>query len=184
MPKSKPSEYDDAEEYLDSKDSQIKREYDGRGYDQLTKTEQQQSLLDLFFGGLHKYDQASSKMRDGIDRAAAAEVSWIDYKGKPHTHRSIKGADRRRVEIHQRTYVAARREGYSRTQALSMARKEEHRGMSKKAISQYEGRIGAQQKYLKYSSVRKQIRRMPHGKVYRKHFVERDRRGRFKRWLD
>jgi len=185
MTRNKPSEYDDAEEYLETQDSDIKREYDGRGYEKLTRTEQQQALLDIFFNGLHKYDLAAQQMRDGLAYAATPEVSWIDHKGKPHIHRTVKGRDRRRIEVHDRTYVKARREGYSRTKALGMARKEEYRGMSKKQIRSYNGRIGAKQRYLKYSVVKLERKRvMPHGRVYRKHLVERDKKGKFKKWID
>ena len=176
--------YDDAEEYLGSQESHIKRQYEGRGYDKLTKTEQAEALLDLFFNGLHKYDVAAQKMRDGIDYAATPEVAWIDSKQQYHIHRSIKGQDRVRVARHERTYIRARREGYSRTASLTMARKEEHKGMNQKQIRQYEGRIGARAKYLKYSTVKRERKGyMPHGKVYRKYTVERTRKGRFKRWV-
>jgi hypothetical protein len=182
MPKA--SEYDDAEEYLEKRESDIKRNYDERGYDELTKTEQQQALLDIFFNGLHKYDLAAQQMRDGLAHIATPEVSWIDHKGKAHIHPSIKGADRKRIERHDKAYVGARREGLSRTKALARARKDEYRGLSKAEIKSYNGRIGAQQRYLKYSVVRKQLKPMGHARVYRKHLVERDKRGRFKKWRD
>jgi hypothetical protein len=180
----RPSEYDDAEEYLEKRDSHIKRNYDNRGYDELTKTEQQQALLDIFFNGLHKYDLAAQKMRDGLDHIATPEVSWIDHRGKTHIHPSIQGADRQRIERHDKAYVSARREGLSRTKALARAREDEYRGMSKAEIKSYNGRIGAQQCYLKYSVVRKQLKPMGRARVYRKHLVERDARGRFKEWRD
>jgi hypothetical protein len=187
----KPSDYNDAEKYLDKRDEDIKRDYEGRGYDELSKTEQQQALLDIFFDGKHRYDLSAQQMRDGLGlEAKTPEVSWIDHKGKPHIHPSIKGADRRRVERHDKAYVKARRAKdskgrfkYSRTQALRRARREEYRGMSKTEIKSYNGRIGARQRWLKYSVVKLPRKGyMPHGWVYAKHLVERDKKGRFVKW--
>jgi hypothetical protein len=182
---SKQNEYDDAEEYLENQDSEIKREYDGRSYEQLTRTEQVQCLLDIFFFGQWKYEDSARKMREGLALPAVPEVSWIDSRGRAHTHRTIKGKDRVRVERHQRVYVQERKKGTSRTKALARARKAEYRGMTKKEIKAYHGRIGAKQRYLKYSVVKLELKRkMPHGHVYRKHLVERDEKGRFKKWYD
>lgn len=176
--------YDDAEDYLDTQDLYIKRQYDGRGYEKLTKTEQAECLLDLFFDNLHKNDLASQRMRDGMKYASTPEVAYIDSKGKAHIHPSIKGEDRARLGRHERTYIRARKEGYSRTASLSLARADEYRGMTKQEIRQYNGRIGARQKYLKYSTVKLERKgAMPHGRVYAKHLVERRKDGTFKRWV-
>lgn len=61
--------------------------------------------------------------------------------GRIWVNPEIKGDARRRVERHMRVFKEARKEGYSRTEAIAKAKKAEHKGMSQHQISVYEGKL-------------------------------------------
>lgn len=182
-------EYDDAEEYLNDNLDDIERDY-GKPYNRLTKTEQLEVIIKLFFGGDWKYEDSARKLRDGISGDYAEEIAYISSKEKPVIHKGLTKEERWRVRAHEETYLKEHKKyvetgQISRTEAIKRARKAEHEGMAKKEIQQYEGRLGAKQRRFKQSIVKLQRKRyMPHGRVYRKHRVLRDKKGRFKKWLD
>jgi hypothetical protein len=65
---------------------------------------------------------------------------------------------RARIRIHNKEFQKAREQGNSRTRSLRLARKTEHKGMTKHRIMVYEGTIGGLTKSLhgrmSYSPVR------------------------------
>lgn len=63
--------------------------------------------------------------------------------GKIRLDPALKGPNRQRVKKHMKVYLKRRRAGDSFTAAVKAARKAEHRGLSKKQIQVYEGRLGA-----------------------------------------
>jgi len=70
-------------------------------------------------------------------------------KGRIWLNPKLKGDKRRRVLRHMEVFKNLRKEGVSRTKAISEARKAEHKGMTKKQVQRYEGELGALARYGK-----------------------------------
>lgn len=68
-------------------------------------------------------------------------------KGRIWLNPKLKGDFRRRVLRHMEVFKNLRKEGVSRTKAISEARKAEHRGMTKRQVQRYEGELGALARY-------------------------------------
>jgi hypothetical protein len=65
------------------------------------------------------------------------------HHGKPYVAKRVPKSYRARLMRHQRTFKSCRAKGMSRTASIREARRAEHRGMNKRQIRSYEGRLGA-----------------------------------------
>ncbi|MCJ7424713.1 hypothetical protein MUP01_10675 [Candidatus Bathyarchaeota archaeon] len=68
-------------------------------------------------------------------------------KGRIWLNPKLKGEKKRRVQLHMKVFRQLRKEGVSRSKAISEARKAEHRGMTKRQVQRYEGELGALARY-------------------------------------
>jgi hypothetical protein len=68
-------------------------------------------------------------------------------KGRIWLNPKLKGEKKRRVQRHMKVFKQLRKEGVSRSKAISQARKAEHKGMTKGQVQRYEGELGALARY-------------------------------------
>jgi len=68
-------------------------------------------------------------------------------KGRIWVNPKVKGDARRRVTRHMKVFKQYRKKGCSRHKAIMEARKAEHKGMTKKQVHKYEGKLGALARY-------------------------------------
>ena len=68
-------------------------------------------------------------------------------KGRIWLNPKLKGDKRRRVLRHMEVFKILRKEGVSRSKAISEAREAEHKGMTKRQVLRYEGELGALARY-------------------------------------
>jgi hypothetical protein len=66
------------------------------------------------------------------------KLAWIDIHGKARVHPAIKGNRRIRIMRHMTTFLSARKKGIPRLQAIKLALKSEHKGLSLPEIRKYE----------------------------------------------
>lgn len=67
--------------------------------------------------------------------------------GRVWVNPKLTGDARKRVTRHMKVFKQLRKKGCSRHKAIMMARKAEHKGMTKKQIHRYEGKLGALARY-------------------------------------
>ena len=85
-----------------------------------------------------------------LKRKVQPKLAWHTPDGRVYVHPSIKNRrDRARLVRHEKQYLKAREQGKSWSQAVKIARQEEHKGMSAKVVQRYEGRLGAQARRIK-----------------------------------
>jgi hypothetical protein len=68
-------------------------------------------------------------------------------KGRIWLNPKLKGEKKRRVQRHMKVFRQLRKEGVSRSKAISEARRAEHKGMTKRQVQRYEGELGALARY-------------------------------------
>jgi hypothetical protein len=96
MPKS--HLYDDAEDYLEDREPDIERDYD-KPYNSLSRKQQRDALLALFFNNDQKYRSAAEAMREGLGRPSGTEISIITLKGHiHHVERNSNGTFKRWID--------------------------------------------------------------------------------------
>jgi hypothetical protein len=64
-------------------------------------------------------------------------------KGKVWINKKVPKKLRKRLLTHEKTEVKLRKQGYTYKQAHKRALKAEHKGMTKRQIFKYEGKLGA-----------------------------------------
>jgi len=65
-------------------------------------------------------------------------LAWIDIHGRPRVHPSIKGNRRIRIMRHMTTFLSAQKKDIPRLQAIKLALKSEHKGLTLQKIRKYE----------------------------------------------
>jgi hypothetical protein len=66
------------------------------------------------------------------------KLAWIDNYGKPRVHPAVKGDRRIRIMRHMTTFLSAQKKDIPRSQAIKLALKSEHKGLSLPEIRKYE----------------------------------------------
>lgn len=84
------TDFSEADEYLDKYEEDIETEY-GMPYKELTKDEQQEAILDIFFQGIPAYRQDAEHLREGINYARqTGETEFDTVKIRGHNHRVVR----------------------------------------------------------------------------------------------
>jgi hypothetical protein len=78
-----------------------------------------------------------------LRRSPKNRLGGYNTRGEIWINKKIKGKDRKRVRKHEVTEIKWRKKGYSYKKAHAIAGKAETKGMSKKSILKYSGRLGA-----------------------------------------
>jgi hypothetical protein len=76
------------------------------------------------------------------------KLAGFSKSGKVWVNPNLPVEVQARIRRHEKTYQRVLEQGKSRTEAIKVARKEEHRGLSHHGVMVYEGKVGALTKQL------------------------------------